>query len=66
MKKSVKVIVLLLAVIVVSVILWYGLPIISQSSYTRAHWETPLAMNPLELILIPKWAIPLVGAMEVV
>jgi len=35
MKNSVKVIVVLLAVIVVGAILWYGLPIIFQSSYTK-------------------------------
>jgi hypothetical protein len=35
MKKSVRVIVLLLVAIVAGVILWYGLAVIFQSSYTR-------------------------------
>ena len=35
MKNSVKVIVVLLVVFIVGAILWYGLPIIFQSSYTE-------------------------------
>ena len=35
MKRSIKVVVLLLIAIVVGAILWYGLPVIFQSSYTK-------------------------------